>query len=73
MRVSKNNGHLRVKAAAGTHVAPVALDAEEDAHPGLRGLAIKPGRKDQPAAATYAHHVFRGAGPKPQREPRFQS
>jgi len=48
MRVSEANDHLRVKAFAGTHVVLMALDMDEDARKGLRGFAIKRGRKGQP-------------------------
>ena len=48
MRVTKANDHLRVKAIAGTHVVLMALDMDEAARPGLRGFAIKRGRKGQP-------------------------
>jgi phosphatidylserine/phosphatidylglycerophosphate/cardiolipin synthase-like enzyme len=48
MRVAKANDHLRVKAIAGTHVVLMALDMDEDARTGLRGFAIKRGRKGQP-------------------------
>ena len=47
MRVSEANDHLRVKAIAGTHVVLMALDMDEDARKGLRGFAIKRGRKGQ--------------------------
>jgi hypothetical protein len=48
MRIAKANDHLRVKAIAGTHVVLMALDMDEDARTGLRGFAIKRGRKGQP-------------------------
>lgn len=48
MRITKANDHLRVKAIAGTHVVLMALDMDEDARKGLRGFAIKRGRKGQP-------------------------
>jgi phosphatidylserine/phosphatidylglycerophosphate/cardiolipin synthase-like enzyme len=48
MRVSKSDGHLRVKAIAGTHVVLMALDMDEDARAGLRGFAIKRGQSGQP-------------------------
>jgi len=48
MRVSEANDHLRVKAIAGTHVVLMALDMDEDVRKGLRGFAIKRGRKGQP-------------------------
>ena len=41
MRLSKEQGELRVKAVAGTEVVLMALDMEPGARVGLRGFAFK--------------------------------
>ncbi|HEY0106978.1 MAG TPA: phospholipase D-like domain-containing protein [Rhizomicrobium sp.] len=48
MRLAPQNGPLRAKIFAGTHVVLMAIDLDAGQRAGLRGLAIKSGRNGQP-------------------------
>jgi phosphatidylserine/phosphatidylglycerophosphate/cardiolipin synthase-like enzyme len=80
MRVTQDNGKLRVKAIAGTHVVLMALDMDEDTRKGLRGFAIKRGVKGGPQdwlrGTKYFKELVPNPDPKndyPSREEPFQT
>jgi phosphatidylserine/phosphatidylglycerophosphate/cardiolipin synthase-like enzyme len=73
MRVSQANGHLRVKAIAGTHVVLMALDIDAEARPGLRGFAIKRGQNGQPQVWLRGIKYFKKLVPNPNIEDDYSS
>ena len=73
MRVSKANGHLRVKAIAGTHVVLMALDMDKEARPGLRGFAIKRGTKGSDPTWLRGIKYFKELVPHPDPEADYSS
>src|SRR5262249_49972717 len=73
MRVSKSSGPLRVKAVAGTHVVLIALDMDEAARPGLRGFAIKRGRRGEPQKWLPGIKYFAELVPHPTLGQEFRS
>jgi phosphatidylserine/phosphatidylglycerophosphate/cardiolipin synthase-like enzyme len=73
MRISKSSGPLRVRAIAGTHVALMALDIDEDARPGLRGFAIKRGVKGKPQEWLQGIKYFADLVPHPTKGQAFSS
>jgi phosphatidylserine/phosphatidylglycerophosphate/cardiolipin synthase-like enzyme len=66
MRGDFHNGPLRAKVFAGTYVVLMAFDLEKDKQPGLRGFAIKCGKKGQPQKWLHGTKYFGALVPAPK-------
>jgi phosphatidylserine/phosphatidylglycerophosphate/cardiolipin synthase-like enzyme len=73
MRVSKENGGLRVKAIAGTHVVLMALDIDQGLRAGLHGFAIKRGQSGQSQDWLKGIKYFKDLVPNPDPKDKYSS
>jgi len=73
MRVSQGNGHLRVKAIAGTRVVLLALEMDEESRKGLRGFAIKRGIKGHEQSWLRGTKYFKDLVPHPDPKDDYSS
>ena len=73
MRLSPQNGPLKAKVFAGTHVVLMAIDLDASARPGLRGFAIKRGSNGQPQQWLHGTKYFGALVPNPQPKDDYSS
>lgn len=73
MRVSKENGGLRVKAIAGTHVVLMALDMDQGLRAGLHGFAVKRGQSGQSQDWLKGIKYFKDLVPSPDPKDEYSS